>query len=211
MESIPGFNLRAQVVGQGGMYVKHIQSETRCKVQIKGRGSGFMENSTGQELDEPMFLHVAGPDQADVDRAKELCVDLLDSVRKEYQRYKENPPQRSYEGFGGGGGGGGYGNKGGDRDRDQNRDRDRGHGGHGGGGYAGGGYGTQQGGAQPSAASPVNAAGGAEAQEYAAQVAQYYAQNGGQDPYAAYGGYQQYFAYCEHLPISQRPQSSSSC
>jgi len=36
MENIPGFNLRAQVVGQGGAYVKHIQNETRCRVQIKG-------------------------------------------------------------------------------------------------------------------------------------------------------------------------------
>lgn len=59
LEPIPGFNLRAQVVGQGGAYVKHIQQKTRCKVQIKGRGSGFMEPSTGRESDEPMFLHVA--------------------------------------------------------------------------------------------------------------------------------------------------------
>lgn len=62
LEPIPGFNLRAQVVGQGGAYVKHIQQKTRCKVQIKGRGSGFMEPNSGRESDEPMFLHVAyGP------------------------------------------------------------------------------------------------------------------------------------------------------
>jgi len=59
LEPIPGFNLRAQVVGHGGAYVKHIQAETRCRVQIKGRGSGFMESSTGHESDEPMYLHVA--------------------------------------------------------------------------------------------------------------------------------------------------------
>jgi hypothetical protein len=46
-------------VGQGGNYVKHIQQKTRCKVQIKGRGSGFTELSTGKESDEPMYLHVA--------------------------------------------------------------------------------------------------------------------------------------------------------
>jgi polyribonucleotide nucleotidyltransferase len=56
---VPGFNLRAQVVGQGGAYVKHIQQQTRCRVQIKGRGSGFIESSTGRESDEAMFLHVA--------------------------------------------------------------------------------------------------------------------------------------------------------
>jgi KH domain len=58
MEPIPGFNLRAQVVGAGGQYVKHIQQETSCKVQIKGRNSGFIETATGMESDEPMFLHI---------------------------------------------------------------------------------------------------------------------------------------------------------
>lgn len=59
LEPIPGFNLRAQVVGAGGSYVKHIQQETRCRVQIKGRGSGFLEHDTGAESDEQMYLHVA--------------------------------------------------------------------------------------------------------------------------------------------------------
>lgn len=59
LEPIPGFNLRAQVVGHGGAYVKHIQGETRCRVQIKGRGSGFLEADSGRESDESMYLHVA--------------------------------------------------------------------------------------------------------------------------------------------------------
>ncbi|KAK0639276.1 hypothetical protein B0T16DRAFT_240239 [Cercophora newfieldiana] len=59
LESVPGFNLRAQVVGHGGAYVKHIQHETGCRVQIKGRGSGYVEASTGQESEDDMFLHVA--------------------------------------------------------------------------------------------------------------------------------------------------------
>lgn len=59
LEPIPGFNLRAQVVGHGGAYVKHIQQETRCRVQIKGRNSGFVEHGTNRESDEPMYLHVA--------------------------------------------------------------------------------------------------------------------------------------------------------
>ena len=59
LEPMPGFTLRAQVVGHGGSYVKHIQQETRCRVQIKGRGSGFIENGLNTESDEPMYLHVA--------------------------------------------------------------------------------------------------------------------------------------------------------
>lgn len=63
LEPIPGFNLRAQVVGAGGSYVKYIQQETRCRVQIKGRGSGFIEQDTGRESDEQMYLHVAYVDE----------------------------------------------------------------------------------------------------------------------------------------------------
>ncbi|GIC91200.1 KH domain-containing protein [Aspergillus udagawae] len=197
LEPIPGFNLRAQVVGQGGAYVKHIQQKTRCKVQIKGRGSGFLEPSTGRESDEPMFLHVAGPDPNDVQAAKELCEDLLANVREQYQRFKENPPQHSY---------GGYGQRGGDR--------------YYGGGY-GGGYSSQhnqQHSNSPSAtASPAQAASGTSGAagagsptDYSAQYAQYY----GADPYAAYGGYQNYVAYYQYYQQAaqqqQQQQSSQS-
>ncbi|KAJ5474580.1 K Homology domaintype 1 [Penicillium sp. IBT 31633x] len=185
LEPIPGFNLRAQVVGQGGAYVKHIQQQTRCRVQIKGRGSGFIESSTGRESDEAMYLHVAGPDANDVQHAKELCEDLLNNVKEQYQRFKENPPQHNY---------GGYGNRGGDRG-------DRYQGGGGGAGYGGGYNNRQQ--QNTSSASPAGQAaaaspGGAatpSAADYSAQYAQYY---GTADPYAAYGGYQNYVAYYQY-------------
>ncbi|KAF1347834.1 hypothetical protein BDV97DRAFT_298813 [Delphinella strobiligena] len=164
LEPIPGFNLRAQVVGQGGSYVKHIQQETRCRVQIKGRGSGFMEHDTGRESDEQMYLHVAGPDPNEVQRAKDLCLDLLGNVRTQYEAFKERGPR------GGGDYGAGYG-----------------------GGYGGsyGGYNspaaTQAAGA---AMSPSTAQAAVATPDYTQAYAQYY-QNG-QDPYAAYGGYEAY-------------------
>ncbi|KUM65366.1 hypothetical protein ACN42_g1704 [Penicillium freii] len=185
LEPIPGFNLRAQVVGQGGAYVKHIQQKTRCRVQIKGRGSGFIESSTGRESDEAMFLHVAGPDANDVQEAKGLCEDLLTNVKEQYQRFKENPPQHNYGGYRGG-------------DRGDRGDRYQG----GGGGY-GGGYNNRQqhntssaspAGQAAAAASP-SAAATPTAADYSAQYAQYY---GSADPYAAYGGYQNYVAYYQY-------------
>jgi hypothetical protein len=59
LEPIQGFNLRAQVVGHGGSYVKHVQQETGCRVQIKGRGSGYLEAATNHESEDDMYLHVA--------------------------------------------------------------------------------------------------------------------------------------------------------
>ncbi|KAL5324334.1 hypothetical protein ACEPPN_008879 [Leptodophora sp. 'Broadleaf-Isolate-01'] len=213
-EPVPGFNLRAQVVGHGGIYVKHIQQETRCRVQIKGRGSGFMEHGTGQESDEPMYLHVAGPDPNEVQKAKELCEDLLKNVREQYEEFKNRPqPQRGYGGSTGYGGERGYGDRAPDRSHSYGgRDRDNG------GGYGGGGYinspAPQSGGAMsPTTPSAPGAGSPTAAADYAAQYAQYYAAQGqgGQDPYAAYGGYaayvQYYQAYMAQVAAAQQQQS----
>ena len=204
LEPISGFNLRAQVVGRGGDNVKYIQQETSCKVQIKGRGSGFMEQSTGQESDEPMFLHIAGPKPEGVAKAKELCEELLNKVRGDYQTFKENASQGR---FGGGdryGGRPSYGDRGGDRGRSESY----GHGGYG--GYAG-----HNGNSHSGLQSPISAGGATNqaAQDYNAQWAAYYAQQGQQgqtgdqaaDPYAAYGGYeaymQMYYAYYQQQAV----------
>jgi hypothetical protein len=204
MENIPGFNLRAQVVGQGGAYVKHIQTETGCRVQIKGRGSGFMEHSTGQESDEPMYLHVAGPQPEMVKKAKELCEDLLKSVRANYQRFKDNPPPQRPEtytdGYGADAQRGSYGGYG----RSNS---------HHSGSYNSGSYnspynpnnpglapGTSTTPVAPApSASPANALPQMPDQATIDYYTQYYASQPGGDPYAAYGGYgsylQQYYSY----------------
>ena len=80
LDSLRNFNVRAKTVGPGvselpdfsvhpsaykrltlakGMFVKYIQAETGARVQIKGLGSGFMEQDTGRESEEPMHINVA--------------------------------------------------------------------------------------------------------------------------------------------------------
>ncbi len=58
LESLRNFNIRAKVVGPGGLFVKYIQQETGCRIQIKGLGSGFIEHETGREAEEQMFIHI---------------------------------------------------------------------------------------------------------------------------------------------------------
>lgn len=190
MENMPGFNLRAQVVGQGGAYVKHIQTETGCRVQIKGRGSGFMEHSTGQESDEPMYLHVAGPQPEKVAQAKQLSEDLLASVRENYERFKANPPPQRLESYTDG-----YGT-------DAQRSHYSGYGRSQSGSYNQSSYnGNAQASYQsPYSASPAPGTTGTSVMSPTDQAttdyyAQYYANQPGGDPYAAYGGYANYVAY----------------
>ena len=38
--------------------MKYIQQETGTRVQIKGLGSGFVEQETGKESEEPMHIHI---------------------------------------------------------------------------------------------------------------------------------------------------------
>ncbi|KAF1849959.1 uncharacterized protein K460DRAFT_422243 [Cucurbitaria berberidis CBS 394.84] len=194
LEPISGFNLRAQVVGRGGDNVKYIQQETSCKVQIKGRGSGFMEPQSGQESDEPMYLHIAGPRPEGVAQAKHLCEELLEKVKTDYQAFKDRPPPNRYgDRDGHSNGRPGYGDRGDRGDRGGDRDRSQSYGYGGGGGH--GGHGGHNGHAaqdpvmSPIAATPTDP--NAQATDYNAhlQWAAYYQANPESDPYAAYGGY----------------------
>lgn len=88
LQPLRNFNVRAKIVGPQGLFVKYIQNETAARVQIKGMGSGFVENETGRESDEPMHVHVSGPEQIMVDRANELAEDLLIVVKEEWAKAK---------------------------------------------------------------------------------------------------------------------------
>lgn len=105
LENIRMFNVRSKIVGPGGMFVKYIQNETGTRVQIKGLGSGFIESDTGVELNEPMHIAIAGPEDEQIQAAKVLAEDLMEVVRSEWQKAYDAMSQ----GYGGGGGRGGYG------------------------------------------------------------------------------------------------------
>ncbi|WWD07618.1 hypothetical protein V865_005719 [Kwoniella europaea PYCC6329] len=101
LESMRNFNVRAKTVGPGGMFVKYIQAETGARVQIKGQGSGFMENDTGRESDDPMHINIAAPTQEQIDRAKTLCNDLLEVLRQEWMKARDsmNNQQQHHGGY----------------------------------------------------------------------------------------------------------------
>lgn len=120
-----------------------------------------------------------------VEKAKELCEDLVGKVKEEYEEFKSRPPRQHYGGHGGGGGyGDRYGERYGDRhgDRyDRSGNRSGSYGGHGGYSNSPAPAGNTASPVPGSVASPPGAN-----NDYTAQYAQYY---GTQDPYAAYGGY----------------------
>lgn len=169
-----------------------------------------MEPQSGQESDEPMYLHIAfvylshnlfppltdnsGPRPEGVAQAKQLCDELLEKVKADYQAFKDRPPPNRYgDRDGHSGGRPGYGDRG-DRDRSQSYGYGGGgghggYGGHGGHGGHNGGHAAQDHVMSPTAATPTDP--NAQAADYNAhlQWAAYYQANPEADPYAAYGGY----------------------
>ncbi|EKD04685.1 hypothetical protein A1Q2_01023 [Trichosporon asahii var. asahii CBS 8904] len=103
LDPIRNFNIRAKVVGPGGMFVKYIQAETGARVQIKGRGSGFIENDTGRESDEAMHISIVAPTDEQIQRAKILADDLLMVLRIEYDKARGVYPASGagYDSYGG--------------------------------------------------------------------------------------------------------------
>ena len=140
----------------------------------------YSESSLDHELTAP-----SGPDPAMVAEAKKLCESLLDNVREQYIRFKENPPQQRAYGYQQGGAGGG-------NDRQPSS-------------YANA-YGSYPGVQSPTSATAAPAAppgppGASSPTDYSAQYAAYY---GSSDPYAAYGGYQNYVAYYQYYSQQQQ-------
>ncbi|RDB18438.1 Uncharacterized protein C30D11.14c [Hypsizygus marmoreus] len=97
LESIRNFNVRAKVVGPSGSFVKYIQHETGARVQIKGIGSGFVDQETGRESDEPLYIHITSPEEGQVARAKILTEDLLLVVRSEHAKMQAIIHQQQME------------------------------------------------------------------------------------------------------------------
>jgi hypothetical protein len=158
-----------------------------------------MEPQSGQESDEPMYLHIAGPRPEGVEKAKELCTELLNKVKADYEAFKDRPPpSRNYGERDGGFGNGrpGYGDRG-DRSERGGGDRDRSQSyGYGGaqGGYGAGAYGATTDATAAVAATPTDQNAAAWDANTIAQYSAWYAQNPESDPYAAYGGFASYMA-----------------
>ncbi|GAA5822824.1 hypothetical protein JCM3770_007206 [Rhodotorula araucariae] len=98
LEPLRNFNIRAKTVGPGGMFVKWIQQETGTRVQIKGLGSGFIETDTGRESDDALHINVAGPDQAQIDKAAELARDLLSVVTEKHAEARKALDEQRFGG-----------------------------------------------------------------------------------------------------------------
>lgn len=83
----PQFPLVPKIRGQGDANVEHMRSQLQCSVELRGKGSGYMEPSSGAELQEQMGLWISAERPDLGPPAVEMALDLLKSVYEEHAQW----------------------------------------------------------------------------------------------------------------------------
>ncbi|KAJ2083238.1 aconitate hydratase [Coemansia sp. RSA 988] len=94
VESERGFNVRAKLIGTGGENMKYIQNTTGAQVQVRGRGSGYSENYSNVDNNEPMHLLVVSDHEDSQAQAIEYGRSLVDTIHAQYREFRDNGNRR---------------------------------------------------------------------------------------------------------------------
>ena len=73
---LPNQSFIGLIIGPRGNTQKRMEQETGCKISIKGKGMRGSANLPGEE-DEPLHVHISGEDEAKVEQAAAMVLELL--------------------------------------------------------------------------------------------------------------------------------------
>lgn len=93
------FQVGKRIIGQGGVNMKDIVKKAgiEAKLRLRGKGSGFVEHSTGKEAEEALQLCISCTDPRGYDISLSMVDALLRRIYTDYDRWCEDKglPQRA--------------------------------------------------------------------------------------------------------------------
>lgn len=93
----PQFRINGKIIGPQGAYIKHIVTTTKAKVHLKGKGSNFIEAGEKKESDEPLHLFISAHTEEQLNAAKKLAENLMETVRVKYDEWKKEQERKLEE------------------------------------------------------------------------------------------------------------------
>ncbi|XP_078435422.1 RS2-interacting KH protein isoform X2 [Wolffia australiana] len=98
----PSVNIAARIRGPNDQYISHIMNETGATVMLRGKGSGTVGISNSGEMEEPLHLYISSCNHKNLEAARILAENLLDTIALEVgasriapsKVYKAVPPPR---------------------------------------------------------------------------------------------------------------------
>lgn len=93
----PQFRINGKIIGPQGAYIKHIVTTTKAKVHLKGKGSNFIEAGEKKESDEPLHLFISAHTEEQLNAAKKLAENLMETVRVKYDEWKKEQQKKLEE------------------------------------------------------------------------------------------------------------------
>jgi len=88
-DPLPEFSdsVRKNIFGPQGSYLKHIQSQTGSRVQLRGKGSGFVDLTPAKGKERPpLHLFIAAPSEEEAGAAVKLAEDLISTAKANYEQ-----------------------------------------------------------------------------------------------------------------------------
>ncbi|XP_077516089.1 uncharacterized protein LOC144126058 isoform X2 [Amblyomma americanum] len=83
------YQVRERILGPAGSYLDHIKATTGANVTLRGKGSGFLDPTSGREAFEPLHIHITHPTLEGLQAAKSLAISLIQTTHTDFAEWQQ--------------------------------------------------------------------------------------------------------------------------